>query len=242
MSETTGIALFLFLALFSLIVVSLINRFQTRHKMIRTKVRQLRHRIAELTEICGSIEALLETTQVPRLVNDEILDLIASVQRLDPSGAQMETQLESAQQLADAFQQNRRQQPLNRMMPSDAKIAKHKFQLTEAGRLVRRHNSLGRLSGEELESCLKELSWAHLMVAVISLVSQGHRASARGHSVVAFGFYRKAQNILIESAVRDERRHQLIRELGEMQNNQRQTLSKEVMPEPQQPEPPVTSE
>lgn len=242
MSETTGIALFLILALLSLIVVSLVNRFQTRRRLIRLKVRQLRHRIAELAEICSGIEPLLETNLVPRLINEEVIDLIRSVQRLDPAGTQMDAQLDSALQLADGYQQNRRQHGLNRIMPSDAKIAKHQFYLTEAGRLVRRHESLGRLSNSELEAHLKELAWAHLMVAVISLVAQGHRATVRGDPAVAFSFYRKAQNLLIGSAVTDERRHQLIRELGEMQNNKRQTLSREVMPEPQQTKPPSSSE
>lgn len=237
MSETTGIALFLILALTSLIVVSLVNRFQTRRRLVRSKVQQLRHRIAELAEICSGIEPLLDSTQVPRLINEEVIDLIRSVQRLDPEGAQMEAQLDSAQQLAEAYQRNQRQHGLNRIMPSDAKIAKHQFYLTEAGRLVRRHESLRRLSSSDLEAHLKELAWAHLTVAVVSLIAQGHRASVRGDPVVAFGFYRKAQNLLIGSAVADQRRHQMIRELGEIQNNKRQTLSPEVMPEAQQTQP-----
>lgn len=242
MSETTGIALFIILALLSLIVVSLANRFQTRHRMIRVKVQQLRLRIAELAEICGGIEPLLETTKVPRLINEEVIDLIRSVHRLHPEGAQMEAQLNSAEQLAEAFQRNQRQHGLNRVMPSDAKIAKHQFYLNEAGRLVRRHESLGRISSSELQDHLKELGWAHLMVAVISFVAQGHRASARGNPIVAFGFYQKAQNLLISSSVADERRHQMIRELGEIQNKKRETLSRELMPEPQRTQPSESSE
>lgn len=116
-------------------------------------------------------------------------------------------------------------------MPSDIAIVKHKHYLTEAGRLVRRHHAIGRLQGEEMESHIRELSWAHLMVDVISHVTQGHKAVNRDDPIVAYGYYRRAQNVLMSTQTPDERRHRLIRELGEILNGKRLALSVDLMPE-----------
>lgn len=231
MNSVTGVFIFLALIVSSLLVVSFANRIQTRNRLIRQRVQLMRLRIEELEEICAGVEPLLESVFIPKLINEEILDLIQSIKRLDANATFLEEKLEHAKALASKLDAQQRIQPLYRIMPSDIAIVKHKHYLTEAGRLVRRHHAIGRLQGEEMDSHIRELSWAHLMVDVISHVTQGHKAVNRDDPIVAYGYYRRAQNVLMSTQTPDERRHRLIRELGEILNGKRLALSVDLMPE-----------
>jgi hypothetical protein len=231
MSSVTGVTLFLALIVFSLITVSIANRIQTRKRLVRHKMLQIRVRIDELEEICAGIEPLLEPVFIPRLINEEILDLIRSVKKLDPNARFADVKLEHAQSLAQQLDAGQRTQPFYRIQPSDAAIAKRKVYLSEAARVVRRHQALGRLDSAEMEAYIRELAWAHLMVDVISHLAQGHKAVNRDDPVVAYGYYRRAQNLLIGTQVADDRRHRMIREIGEILSGKRLAISTDLMPE-----------
>lgn len=230
MSSPLGVIIFILLMVLSLIVVGFADRVQTRNQLIRQKIQRMSFRIDELEEICTAIEPLLESVVIPKLINEEILGLINSVKQLNPRAASLDTKLERAQTVAQALEAGRAQ-PFNRVMPSDTAIAKHKYYLTEAARVVRRHQSIGRLQKEDMESYVRELAWAHLMVEVISHVVQGHKAISRDDPMVAFGYYRRAQNLLVGTLSADVRRDRTIRELGEILSGQRLALSADLMPE-----------
>lgn len=231
MSSVTGITLFFALIIFSLVVVSFANRIQTRNRLVRHKVQQMRLRIDELEEVCAGIEPLLESVFIPRLINEEVLDLIKSVKQLDANASFVDVKQEHAQTLARALDAGQRTQPFYRAQPSDAAIAKHKHYLTEAARVVRRHQAIGRLQTDELDTYIRELAWAHLMVDVISFITQGHKAVTREDPVVAYGYYRRAQNLLMGNQLGDDRRHRLIREIGEILAGKRLALGTDLMPE-----------
>lgn len=231
MNSVTGIVVFLALIIFSLMVVSFANRVQTRSRLIQQKVRSMRFRIEDLEEVCAGIEPLLESVFIPKLINEEILDLIQSVKQLDSSATFVDVKLEHASALAEKLDIDQRTQPFYRVMPSDAAIAKHKHHITEAARVVRRHHAIGRLQSTEMDIYVRELAWAHLMVDVISHVAQGHKAVTRDDPVVAFGYYRRAQNLLMATQHADDRRHRMIRELGEILAGKRLSLSTDLMPE-----------
>jgi hypothetical protein len=231
MSSVTGITLFLALIVFSLVVVSFANRIQTRNRLMVHKVHQMRRRIDELEEICAGIEPLLESVFIPRLIIEEILDLARSIKQVDPGASFVEQKLEHAQTLAQALDAGHRSQPFYRAQPSDAAIAKHKHHLTEAARVVRRHQALGRLQTDEMDAYIRELAWTRLMVDVISYMTQGHKAVTREDPVVAYGYYRRAQNLLMSSQLSDDRRHRLIREISEVLAGKRLALSTDLMPE-----------
>lgn len=231
MNSATGVIIFLTLMVFSLVVVSFANRIQTRNRLVRQKAQRMRFRIDDLEEICAGIEPLLESVFIPKLVNEEILDLIHSVKQLDPAATFVDVKLDHAKALAETLDAEQRTQPYYRVMPSDTAIAKHKHYLREAARVVRRHKAIGRLQADEMETYVRELSWAYLMVDVISHVVQGHKAVNRDDPVVAYGYYRRAQNLLMSAQNTDDRRHRMIRELGEILNGKRLALSSDLMPE-----------
>lgn len=231
MNSGTGIVVLSVMIVFSLVVVSFANRIENRSRLMRQKASQITRRIESLEELCSSIEPLLESVLIPRLVNEEVIDLIRSLEQLDPSVPSLEVKRLNATEVAESLASGQRTQPLYRAQSSDAAIARSKHYLIEAARVARRHHAVGRLESAELESYLKELFWAHLMVDVISHITQGHKAVNRDEPEVAYGFYRRAQTLLMGATTADTRRHRFIKEISEILAGQRMAISTELMPE-----------
>lgn len=247
MNNTAGIILFLCLIFGSLTLVSLVNRVQTRNRLINQKVAQLRRRLDELESIGAEIDCVLETMLVPKLINDEVLDIIASIDKLRPEGEWLEARLEQARDIDQKLNSDQRITAFNRIQSSDAAIARRQHALTQAARIVRRHRKLNHINATELESLIAELAWAYLLVDVVSNIAQGHQAVNRGDLTVAFGYYRKGQNLLMKSDIQDPRRHRFIREIEEILAGKRLAISEELMPESdfnpsQKPKPSNTSQ
>ena len=231
MNTVSVLTLCLALMLFSLITVSFINQAQTRNRLIRNRLQTLKQRLGEFEELCASVEPLLESLQIPRIINDEVIDLIHAIQQLDGQASYLDVHLEQARALAKELSNDRRTQPIYRLMPSDAAIAKAKYYLTTAARIIRKQHAHGQLQTAEMEVHIRELTWAFIMVDVISYVGHGHKAVSRGDHLAAYSYYKKAQNILINSGMDEQRRHRFIRELSEILKNKRVALSLELMPE-----------
>lgn len=231
MSGFTGVLVLLFVIAASLLLVGFADHMQTRRHVLQHKLQQMTLRIGELEEICAGVEPLIESILVPRLINDEILDLAQSIKRLDPNATSIDIKLEQAKELAEKFAAGQRSQPFYRVLPDEAAIAKHKQFLTEAGRIVRRHHALGRIQNADMESSIRELGWSHMMLDVVSLVVLGHQAVNRNDPVVAYGYYKRAQNLLMTSHLQDDRRHRLVREIDEILEGKRLALDEELMPE-----------
>jgi len=201
----------------SLALVAVVNRVQTQKKVLRLKIQQIRRRIDELGDINASLDSLLESTLVPRLINEEIMDLIHSVLNLDPSAEHLiDPMLSHSKEKAAAYDNGQRTHPLDRIQHSDAAIAKQQYVLSEAAKVVRRHHKIGRIQESELDAHITELMWGHLMVSVISNIAQGHIAIKRKDVSTSQSYYRKAQSLLLNTSLSDDRRQRFIREVKEM--------------------------
>jgi hypothetical protein len=215
----------------SLLVVSYVNRQHTRKRVVTHKIWELRRRINELEEVGAAIEPLVESPIIPKTINDEIIELITTAKTLDPSILYLESNLMTAQTLSTAYLEQTSPTILNRVQPSDAAIARAQQYLQEAGRIVRSQQNSGRITITEMDQFIAELGWAHLMVEVLSHITQGHKAISRSDVLSAYGYYRNAINKLMTSAVIDERKHKLIREVSEILQNKRRAISLDLMPE-----------
>lgn len=233
MSAVVIISLLLVLAVMSLVVVNFVNRRETRRRLITQRISFIRHRIAELEELAAAIEPLLESTQIPKLVNDEIIYQIETIIKLDPENAYMQPTLKAAKALSEDLALEKRSCQLMRALSSDAQVARCKFQLNEAARLIRSNQVHGRVDALEADTFIKELEWALVMAEVITYVNQGHVSMKQGDVLKAYGYYKHAQQALIASSHSDERRHRLIREVSDILTNRRKSVSEDLMPETQ---------
>lgn len=228
----TAILTFSLLILLALTLVSLVNKLQNRKRIIRLKIQQLKTRVHELEDISLCIASLLESTDVPKLINEEIINLLQSIIQLDPESATLlSLNMKNAENLLNSYARGANPSSMNRIQPSDSAIAKHQYYLTEAGKLIRRHKNLGRIEEVEMQAHIKELAWAHLMVATVSQVAQGHQALKRNELLLAAGHYKGAHALVRNSSITDEKRHRLLRELNELIDGKRLALSTDIMPE-----------
>ncbi len=231
MSAFASLILFVALAAFSLIAVSWVNGRETKRRVLSKKLKELRQRILATEELILEVDQMVESRAISKLMNDEIIEMILAMKQANPETGYLDASHQTAIARADALNDESVPTALDRLKESDAQIAKGKKVLEDAAVILRRQQATGKLSFEEMNAFLSELSWGHLMVDAITHVGQGHKAQRRHDVLSAHAFYKKAQQILMHSSHPDKRRHRFIKELSEMLSNKRTAISEDIMPE-----------
>lgn len=191
----------------------------------------MKRRVDELDEMALALDHLVESPEIAAELNTEAVDLLEAMLQLAPEDQVLEVSLHNAQQLTEELRNPTRERDINRIQDSDAAIARSLYLLNEAGRILRKRQSKGKLELSRMESYIHELAWSHLMVGVTTHVAQGHKCVKKGNILRGFAFYKKAQEVAIQTSTQDTRRHQLISELSDIMSNRRKSLSPELMPE-----------
>lgn len=225
------LGLFVALAVLSLILVSAINQYQAKRTLISRKIHQLKLRVSELDELATAVDTLVESPEIASLINDEALDMIDAMLKAEPENQPLQVLQHTLAGKRDEFANLERDRALYRIRDSDAAIAKTLYMLNEAGRILRKRQASGKLEVAEMEVFVGELAWAHLLVGVVSYISQGQKLQRRGDVLRAHAFYKKAQDIALNTSTNDDRKHKLIREINDLTHNRIQQLSREFMPE-----------
>lgn len=216
----------------ALILMSLANRAQQRARAKRHRQRQLRLRIELLEEVLDCLLNTLANAGIAEHINNEIVNLLEEVLELEQHNkAHFETLLANSKARGETLGSAKACANASLLRESDLQIAQTQDYLSQATQMLRNQQQQGKLSNEELVVYVTDLHWARLMVSVVSFIGQGYRASSRGDIFTATGFYKKAQNALIESMHRNPRRMRLIKELGEIIAGTRKTLSEDLIPD-----------
>ncbi len=233
MSSFSLIVLLLTLTTVSLFVVSVINQRQMRVRVMNQRIGQFKRKAIEMEELSSSIEPLVESNQVVRAINNEAISLLENVLKLSPDNAFAQMNIQAAQQRAEELRNPNLKCPTDRLMESDAAIARAQFALNESARVVRKQQAEGKLQDAESAAMIQELAWGNFMMRIITNIAQGHKAMQRSDALRASAYYRKALEIATEGGHRDERQNQIINEIGEILNGRRRALSTTLMPETQ---------
>mgnify|MGYP003683019089 CR=1 FL=1 len=231
MSAFASLILFVALAAFSLIAVSWVNSREIQRKVLSKKLKELRQHILNTEELILEVDQMVESRAISKLMNDEIIEMILAMKNANPESGYLDASHQTAIARADALNDESIPVVLDRLKESDAQIAKGQKTLENAAVILRRQQTSGKLSFEEMNAFLSELSWGHLMVEVLTHIGQGHKAQRRHDVLSAHAFYKKAQQLLMHSSHPDKRRHRLIKELSEMLANKRLAVSEDIMPE-----------
>lgn len=231
MSAIVVISLLLVLSVMSLVVVNYANRRETRKRLITQRIAAIRRRIAELEEMSASVEPLLESTQIPRAINDEIVHQLETIMKLEPGDTFIQPSLDAAKALSEDLALEKRSCQLNRALSSDAQVARCKYQLNETAKVIRKNQLAGRIDALEGDVFMKDLSWASIMADTITFINQGHIAIKQNDVLKGYSYYKHAQQALIATPHPDERRHRYIREVSDILINRRKSLSEDLMPE-----------
>lgn len=234
MSSLTYLFIFCALAAGALIVVSIVNEKENRRRIVQQKLRQLRFQVQDMEEVVLEIDRLVENRLIAKLLNDEILEKVLAMKQAHPDTGYLNASHQTALARLEQYESDLatgQKASLDRLKHSDAQIARSKRTVEEAGLILRRQQSNGNLSLEDLEPLMSDLRWAHLMIDVISHIGQGCKAMRRRDLLSAHAFYKKAQQMLIQSSHPDHRRHELIKEISDVVNNKRNGISARLIPE-----------
>ncbi len=231
MSVFASLILFCALAITSLIAVSWVNEREKRQRILSKKLKQMRQQVGSTEELIIEIEQMVESRAIAKLLNDEIIDMIQAMKAANPESGYLDASQQTAIARTETLNDESIPIALDRVKDSDAQIARAQKTLEEAAAILRRQQAGGKLSFEEMNAFLSELSWSHLMVEVVTHVGQGHKAQRRQDVLSSHAFYKKAQQLLMKSNHPDKRRHRFIKELSEMLANKRTAISVDIMPE-----------
>ena len=220
------------LALVALFVVSTINRKQEREQIRRMQQRKLKLKHDAIVDIVNCLEQTLPNHQIAKHINDEVIELLQQIATLETSSkTHLENSIRHAEARSEDFASPKAKNNSSYQKDSDAQITHTQLQLGEAATLLRHVCAKGKINEQELEAFTIELSWAFLMVSVTSFIAQGYKFSHLGDRFSAYGYYQKAQQLLMESLHQDPRRLRMIKELGELMEGSRKAMSRELMPE-----------
>ncbi|MFL0809000.1 MAG: hypothetical protein K6L76_01165 [Agarilytica sp.] len=231
MSSFSTIVILLTLAAASLFIVSVINQRQTRARVVSQKLSSMKRRVSDMEELVATLQPLVENPAIPKIINEEAIDLTNTMLGISPSNNYYQMTLGGLEQRAQEFSDPSKKVALYRLMESDAAIARAQYAMSEAARIVRKRQAADQIQVAEMDALLRDISWANFMVKITSNVAQGHKAVNRGDVLRAFAFYRKALEVATEAGHKDERQNQIITEIGEILSSKRRALSLSLMPE-----------
>jgi len=229
MSALFSLFFFIILAAGSLITVSVINTKEKQKRFLRHRLAQMKQQVEELEELVIEVDQLVVSRSIAQSINDEIIEMLEAMIELDHSATYLEASLSSAKDRATHLFDETAERHIDRLKESDAQIAKSQKHLESAAKIVRQQQAKGRIGLQEMNTLIEELSWTHLMIDTVSYTGQGHKAINRHDPLTGHAFYKKAQQVLMQSANPDKRRHKLIRELSEILAGQRKSLSSDIM-------------
>ena len=219
------------LAVIALIVVSGINRAQEKERVRRFKQRKLRIRADALIDVLATLEQTLPNALIARYINDEIVLLCRQILELENGpNPRAEASLRASIQHSNDLASGQVTGQARYQKDSDAQIAQTLTHLNEVGAVLRHLCAQGKLNTDVLDGFLNELSWAHLMVSVQSYIGQGYKFSALQDRLSAHNYYQRAHTMLLESLHTDPRRLRMIKELSEMLEGSRKSMSVDLMP------------
>lgn len=217
------------LMILALAIVGAINHMQHQERLRRLQKRHIRLQAEELREVVSCLEQTIPNRLIAKLFNDVVISLLQNMLRLETKATgHIETAIRKAEAHSNTLTNPKEPLRTSYQRDSDAQIAKAQLHLTEAVNLLPQLTAQGRISEVEMDVYLTELRWAYLMVAVMSYIGQGDKSAAINDRFSAQAFYRKAQHLLMESLHQDPRRLRLIKEVSEMIDGSRTSLSREL--------------
>ncbi|HTF98758.1 MAG TPA: hypothetical protein VL995_21640 [Cellvibrio sp.] len=202
---------------------------QHRQRDRRLQQRRLRIQAQELGEVVTCLEQTIPNRMMTKHVNDVVIELQQQILALeDRNPEHIEAAIHKSELHSEEILNPQTQHQLSYQRDSDAQIAKTQLHLNEAMHVLTQQAGRGVINEVELDTYISELRWAYLMISVMSYIGQGDKSAAISDRFSAQAFYRKAQQLLMESMHQDSRRLKMIKELSEMVDGDRVDLSRDL--------------
>lgn len=233
MNSLFALIIFGLICLGSLLVVSWANHMENKKRLTKSRLRVLKSQFDELQQIIATVDQTVENRDVAKRLNQAAIEVAHDMAELEPSDGYVVAALNNAQALQEEFNVDNTKDRIYRIRESDSQIALAQSYLEKGATQLAHLEAGGTISPDEFNAYKLELSWARLMLPVLSYVAQGHQASNRNEPLPAKAFYEKAKVAVAHSGHPGPKKGQLQQELNEIINRQRQSLSVTLMSETQ---------
>ena len=231
MSAFASLIAFVIIAVGSMCVVAFANYKVEQAKQVRHRLHKYKARVEELEDVVLALDQLCENRAIPKMINDEVVDLYSTMIALDDRAAYLKAGHSTALMRSDELSDETAERHISRLCNSDAQIARLQAYLNEACNIVKKQHNQGQMSTTQMQDFMLDLEWLHLQVYVISNIAQGHKAYNKQDILTANAFYKKAQAELMRSGHPDERRQQMIKQTADLLFGRRKFIDTELMPE-----------
>jgi hypothetical protein len=223
------------LMLGALAFVGLLDRKQRRESMRRLEQRRLRLQVEELGDLVACLENTIPNRAIARAFNQRMIEHLKILLSLEKNNkSYIEAALHKAEAHSARLKNPDERWHISYQRDSDAQISQTQTHISNAIDLLPQVAAQGLINETELASFTQELRWGHLMVQVMSFIGQGNKSITISDRFTAHSYYRKAQQHLLESLHQDPRRLQMIKELSQMIDGSRNSLSHELNPTDEQ--------
>jgi len=231
MTAFSSLILFIIIASISMAVVAYMNFKVEKDYKRREKLRLYKARLEDLEDMVIVLDTLCDSRAIPRLVNDEIIELYHEMIELDPKASYLQAGQAIAQTRSQELANENADRAVSRLCRSDSQMAKMKHYANQSIKLLNQQHTKGKISIAESQAFTQELQWIVLQTDVISFIAHGHKAYIKHDVLTANAFYKKAQTALLRSNHPDERRPRMIKQVADILFGRRKSLDEDLMPE-----------
>lgn len=213
----------------ALSIVNIVNRIQERDRTRRLQQRKLKIQADSLMEIVNCLEHTVSSKIIAKLINDEVIKLLKGISQLNTTPQPTtEASINHAEHHSEELMSSQNNK-VSYQKGSEEKTAHTLLQLNEAIKLIRHLCFQNIISEGDLSNFERDISWSYLMVSVSPTIARGQRLLAAGDKFTSRGLFEKAQKLLTESLHPDPRRLEMVKELNELMDGSRDTMSERLL-------------
>jgi len=203
------------LLLISIILSATAHSRQQALSLKKSQLNQLTRRTLDLQETLNTLLQIDKSYDLILILHQQILSLINKKLTLEPSDESTKNHLEQQKLINTNYRKQKRDNDINKAMPSDEAINLANFQLLQVTKLLQRLKLKKKLSPAKYSELLNHIQRLKLDIEVESHVAQANSYFENNDTVMMQSHLKQARESLRTFPVDFPEKSQMIRELSE---------------------------
>ena len=203
------------LLILSIIISAMAHSRQQALSLKKSQLSQLTRRIQDLQETLNTLLQIDKSYDLILIIHQQILSLTNKKLTIEPDNEVTKNHLDQQKFTNTQYRNNKRENDINKAMPSDEAINLANFQLLQVTKLLQRLKQKNKLSPAKYSALLSHIQRLKLDVEVESHVAQANSYYDSKDTVMMQSHLTQARESLRSFPVEFPEKSQLIRELTE---------------------------
>jgi len=203
------------LLLLSIILSAMAHSRQQALSLKKSQLNQLTRRTQDLQETLNTLLQIDSSYELILILHQQILFLINKKLTLQPDDETTKNYLEQQKLVNTHYRKQKRENDINKAMPSDEAINLANFQLLQVSKLLQRLNQKKKLSPAKYSELISHIQRLKLDIEVESHVAQANSYFDNNDTVMMQSHLKQARESLRTFPIDFPEKAQLIRELSE---------------------------